>query len=60
MRYTSRKFILSCLTLAASTWLVFEHVLASGDYKAILIGTIGLYIAGNVAQKATVKDGPAS
>ena len=48
------------MTLAASTWLVFEHVLDSGDYKAILIGTIGLYIAGNVAQKATVKDGSAS
>jgi len=50
-RYASRKFILALLTLFCSTWLVYEKVLTSGDYKAVLIGTIGLYIAGNVAQK---------
>lgn len=56
IRYASRKFVLAMLTLLASTWLVFEQVVTSSDYKAILIGVIGVCVAGNVAQKATVKN----
>lgn len=56
LRYASRKFLLCLATLGASSWLVFEKVIESGDYKAILIGTVGAYIIGNVAQKATAKN----
>ncbi len=52
----SRKFIITAMTLLASTWMLYERLLTSADYKAVVIGTVGLYIAGNVAQKATAKD----
>lgn len=55
-RYASRKFILSILSLASASWLVFEKVITTGDYKAVVIGTVGAYIIGNVAQKAVSKD----
>lgn len=54
-RYASRKFILSVLSLASASWLVLEKAITAGDYKAVVIGTVGAYIIGNVAQKATVK-----
>lgn len=55
-RYASRKFLLALLSLASATWLALEHVIAAGDYKAVVLGTVGAYIIGNVAQKATSKD----
>lgn len=54
-RYASRKFILAVLSLGCATWLLLEKVIASGDYKAVVLGTVGAYILGNVAQKATAK-----
>ena len=29
-----------------------ESLIAAGDYKAIVLGTVAAYIAGNVGQKA--------
>lgn len=55
LRYGSRKFLLCLATLGASSWLVLQKVIESGDYKAILIGTVGAYLVANVAQKATAK-----
>jgi hypothetical protein len=54
-RYTSRKFILSLLTLASATWLVYAGHIADGVYSAVVIATVGAYIVGNVAQKAATK-----
>lgn len=54
-RYGSRKFIATVLTLASATWLACNHVIASGDYKAVVIGVVAVYIAGNVGQKAVEK-----
>lgn len=54
-RYASRKFIVTILALGAQTWLCFEKVLTSGDYKAAIIGTVGAYLVSNVVQKATAK-----
>ena len=51
-RYASRKFLAALATLAASTWALAEQMLSSGDWKAVVLGTVGLYIAGNVGQKA--------
>jgi hypothetical protein len=55
-RYGSRKFILALLALAASTWLVYEHAITPDVWRAVVLGTVGVYIVGNVAQKATSKD----
>ncbi len=53
-RFASRKFILALLTLASATALVATDHIADGVYSAVVIATVGAYIAGNVAQKATV------
>lgn len=50
-RFSSRKFILSMLTLASATWLVYTGHIADGVYSAVVISTVGAYITGNVVQK---------
>jgi uncharacterized membrane protein YeaQ/YmgE (transglycosylase-associated protein family) len=57
-RYASRKFILAVLTLGAATWLVSNHDIADGVFSAVVIATVGAYIAGNVAQRLTTKAAP--
>lgn len=54
--FLSRKFVLAALTLASATWLVYAGQIADGVYSAVVIATVGAYIAGNVAQKATAKE----
>lgn len=54
----SRKFILAMCSLASATGLVaFGHI-ADGVYSAVVIATVGAYIAGNVAQKQIQKVAP--
>jgi hypothetical protein len=55
-KFTSRKFLLSLLTLSSATWLVYAGHIADGVYSAVVIATVGAYIVGNVAQKATAKE----
>lgn len=52
IRYASRKFLLALATLASCTWLVYSGHIADGVYSAVVIATVGAYIAGNVAQRA--------
>ena len=54
-RYASRKFLLALLSLAGATGLVWSGHIADGVYSAVVIATVGAYIAGNVTQKATAK-----
>lgn len=54
-RYASRKFLLALLSLASATGLVWSGHIADGVYSAVVIATVGVYIAGNVTQKATAK-----
>ena len=46
--------------LGVNSWLLVEGLLASADYKLIVLGTVGAYIAGNVLQKGTEKNGQQS
>lgn len=49
-RLASRKFLLAMATLASASGLVaFGHI-ADGVYSAVVIATVGAYIAGNVTQ----------
>lgn len=54
-RYASRKFLLASLSLASATGLVWLGHIADGVYSAVVIATVGAYIAGNIAQKATAQ-----
>jgi hypothetical protein len=55
MRYRSRKFLLAASTLVSVTWLVAAGHIADGVYSAVILGTVGAYIVGNVAQKYVEK-----
>ena len=54
-RFYSRKFLLSGASLLSATVLVAFGSISDGVYSAVVIATVGAYIAGNVAQKAVVK-----
>lgn len=55
-RFASRKFLLCVASLAVNAWLLLEGVLPAGDYKALILATVAVYVAGNVAQKALAKE----
>lgn len=54
-RYASRKFLLALLTLISSSALVYLGKIDDGVYSAVVIATVGAYLAANVAQKAAQK-----
>ena len=54
-RFASRKFILAVLSLVSSSALVWFGRIDGGVYSAVVIASVGAYIAGNVAQKAVIK-----
>lgn len=54
-RLSSRKFLLCVASLAVNAWLLVDGVLPAGDYKALILATVAVYVAGNVAQKAVAK-----
>ncbi len=54
-RYASRKFITALLTLGSAHWALFESLIGAADYKAVVLGVVAVYVAGNVGQKALEK-----
>ncbi len=54
-RLSSRKFLLALFALLSATLLTWFGHIADGVYSAVVIATVGAYIAGNVTQKATAK-----
>lgn len=58
MKYGSRKFILAFVTLIVSTGLLYLGSIDADVWKAVVLGTVGVYIVGNVAQRAVTKTTP--
>lgn len=54
-RFISRKFLLAVASLASATGLVYTGHIADGVYSAVLIATVGAYLAANVTQKSVEK-----
>lgn len=52
---TSRKFILAMFALISASILCWFGHIADGVYSAVVIATVGAYLAANVTQKATAK-----
>lgn len=50
-RYASRKFLVTLLSLASTTWLVSIGAITPVVYQVVVLGTVGVYITGNVGQK---------
>ena len=51
MKFVSRKFILAALALISATVLCYLGHIADGVYSAVVIATVGAYLAANVAQR---------
>ena len=54
-QYTSRKFLIAMLSVVSASVLCWYGRIADGVYSAVVIGTVGGYLAANVTQKATTK-----
>lgn len=46
-----RKFLAALLSIASVTALMLLGKISDGVYSAVMLGTVGAYIAGNVSQK---------
>ncbi len=55
-KFKSRKFILALLTQTANVWLVAAGLIDPGVYSAVTIAVVGVYVAGNVAQKKYIQE----
>ena len=55
-RFTSRKFLLALATLLIASGLLALGMVPALIWRDVVIATVGAYIAGNVAQKATSKE----
>ena len=50
-----RKFVASILVIVLSTLLVIFGMVGETNYTTIVLGVIGIYVGGNVAQKTFSK-----
>ena len=51
-RFGGRKFLAAMASCASATALCWLGHIADGVYSAVMIATVGAYLAANVAQKA--------
>lgn len=54
-RIGGRKFVVALGSLASATLLCWHGHIADGVYSAVMIATVGAYLAANVSQKAVTK-----
>jgi hypothetical protein len=57
-RLSSRKFILCVLAAAMSFAALLMGEIGETIFRDLLLGTIGVYVAGNVGQKFATKEPP--
>lgn len=50
-KYGSRKFVVAVLALISAHWALVEHLIGADNWMKVVIAVVGLYAAGNVAQK---------
>lgn len=55
-RLGGRKFVAAMSALAAATLALWFDHLSALLYRDIVLGTVGTYVAGNVAQRVLAKD----
>lgn len=55
-RLTSRKFIVTVLSLLSATALCALGHIHEGVYSTVMVASVGAYLAANVTQKATSKE----
>lgn len=53
--FGGRKFMLTMVALLIITVMRFTGFLDMGTFQILFMATVGVYVAGNVAQKATAK-----
>lgn len=56
-RFTSRKFIVTVLAMLSATGLCAMGAIHEGVYSVVMTASVGAYLAANVTQKATAKEG---
>lgn len=59
-RYGSRKFVVALGALIGVHLTLWGELIAAADYRAIVLGVVGLYAAGNVAHRAVERTQPAN
>jgi hypothetical protein len=55
-KFTSRKFLIAAFVTLSATVLVALQFIPPSVYQTIVLGSLGLYATGNVAQKAITKE----
>lgn len=53
--FKSRKFLLAVGSLISAHILCYTGHIADGVYSAVMLATVGAYMAANVGQKAALK-----
>jgi hypothetical protein len=53
--FLSRKFIIALVSIISCTVLVLNKSIADGVYSAVMVATVGAYLAANVIQKKDEK-----
>ena len=59
-RYKSRKFILSLVSAGVSAWALSRGLVTGDQFVTLFLGTVGVYITGNVLQHTLAKTGTTS
>lgn len=55
-RLTSRKFIVTVLSMLSASLLCALGHIHEGVYSTVMVASVGAYLAANVTQKATSKE----
>lgn len=55
-RIGGRKFALAALSLLSAHLLTWQSLIGDGVYSAVIIATVGAYMAGNVGARVASRD----